>query len=163
MPELIIKFLCELPQLERLFHYYVSLFNETYRNRENIAYFETIANGMLYILPDLETYQRIANSVIDSSTIQKQLRKNAAIRQETGQQITDQFGFTETDIISINLEIFNFPGEKVYPLIRKIFTTISPNIEFGPLEGQTFTITYQTLNAFIDYCTIFMLNIRSKM
>jgi hypothetical protein len=158
--ELIIKFISKMPQIERLFHYYSSLFNEYYRARSNQAYFETILRGFLYVLPDLETFQRIADSVPPLEIIQTLLQENRNLKKDLEDEFINRFNFSPNNLILLEVEVFNFSAEVVYPLICKIYTSINTDIQCSPLEGQVFFISFQTLDAFIDYFTIFLLSIR---
>lgn len=160
MRELIIKCTSKSEPIITFFHRSTIQFNEYYKKRENKAYFETTANGFLYILPDLETYKRIAQSVPDSEQIQILLKNNKNERNRISLELMNKFNIQNDGKIILDVEITPYKASEVFIPMKKVYLAINPDIEFLPIDEKHFSITFPNLDAFIDYNTVFLLSIR---
>jgi hypothetical protein len=160
--ELIIKCTSENLQIVAFFHHYTQLFNKYYEQRENKAYFETIAQGFLYILPDLQTYNNIAESIPNNEIIQAMLKSHKKERSEVALDIIKKFKIASEGPIFLKMEIRPYPAMEVLPSMNKIYTSIHPGIEFIHINENNFTVKFPDINAFIDYNTVFLLSISPK-
>ena len=161
MEELIFKITTQSPAMGAFFHHYTLLFNEFYRHRKNKAYFETITNGFLYILPDLDTYSNIAASIPDHDTIVKLIHMNQQEKENLQHELLDIHKISKKEKIVLNVEVAPYTIEKVMPLMEKVFRSINEGIRFTALDTHHYMIEFPNLDAFIDYYLTFFLSIRT--
>jgi len=161
MTELIFRITSKNSSLESFFHRYTLLFNEFYRHRKNHAYFETIDRGFLYILPDLETYHRIADTIPGHEAIAKLLSANLIERNNLVHELTKIHGFSKKDQILLDIEVSPYTTSEALPVMKKAFQAINPEIAFTPVGEHNYNILFPYLDAFIDYYLVYFLSSRT--
>jgi hypothetical protein len=147
--------------LASFFHHYTLLFNEFYRHRKNKAYFETISNGFLYILPDFETYRRIAASIPGHDAIMALIKINQQQKENLWHELINIHKFSKKERVVLDVEVSPYPTEKVMPLMEKVFRSINDGITFAAVDEHHYTIDFPHLDAFIDYYLTFFLSIQT--
>ncbi len=142
-------------------HRYINLFNQLYEKRKNKAYFETISQGFLYILPDINTYIDISEAIPPHDIIGKILQQHKEEKENFYNEFTSDLGFSPDTHIQFTFEIINYDSNKILPPMKKIFKSISPDIRFSSVVNGKFTIDFPNLDIFADYLVLFMFQLRN--
>lgn len=161
MIELIFRITCKLIQIEAFIHRYARLFNEYYSHRNNKAYFEVIENGFLYILPDLDTYIRIAESIPPHSELMNLIETHKNERTQLASELLGFIGFSIHDQVLLDVEVRPYTTDQIMPIMKKVFFAVNADIIFTSIDNHRYIIQFPHMDAFLDYYTIFLLSIRT--